>query len=78
MKTKLVVYNEHTLGYIMPELPNDVCIIRSLQSKGAPIRFSYSPFPISPLDNIRLASEKDFDDFNVYFGSFGNEDEYAK
>lgn len=80
-KIKLVVLNEHTLGFIFPqsyyEKPlglTHVNILHASVLKGA-IQ-TLNPVLLGSTDNVRLASEKDFDSFRVYFGSFANEQEY--
>ena len=76
-KIKLVVFNEHTLGYIIPELPKYVQVLHDSILKGAPSNYNRTPDRlISPNDKVRLASEKDFADFRCVFGSFGNKKEY--
>jgi hypothetical protein len=75
-RIKLVVFNEHTLGYIVPELPKYMFPIRASILKGATFETSDSSKLISSNDKVRLASEQDFDDFRVCFGGFGNESEY--
>lgn len=75
-RIKLVVLNEHTLGYIAPELPNYVFPLRASILKGATFETNASSKLISSSDNVRLASEQDFEDFRVYFGGFGNDKEY--
>ena len=75
IKIHLVVLNEHTLGYIFPEIPTSVQILHTSPLKGSPTTSNLtSSFPVS--DNIRLASEKDFDDYRVHFGSYGNSEIY--
>ena len=75
-KTKLVVFNEHTLGYIMPELPKYVQVLHASILKGAPFEMHPSSKLINKNDEVRLASEKDFESFRCVFGSFGNKEEY--
>lgn len=76
-KIKLVVYKEHTLGYILPELPNSVQILHSSPLKGAigttNLQDSYH---INNLNEIRLASENDFDDFRVDFKGYDDKQVY--
>lgn len=81
-KRKLVVVNEHTLGYIIPELPNYYSILRASILKGAPFDMAENSKLIGSKDVIRLASEKDFDEFRCVFKGYDNdrfhEYEYAK
>ncbi len=72
-KIKLVVLNENTLGYIQPELPNYVQHLHASVLRGA---YQSSPSLIGSTDKVRLASENDFSEYRVHFGSFGNKDEY--
>ena len=76
-KIKLVVVDNHTLGFIHPELPNYVQILHASILRGATttesLLISSGGFKFH---NIRLASEQDFDAFRVYFGQFGNKKEY--
>lgn len=77
-RIKLVVFNNHTLGYIFPSMPNSISILHESLLRGAP--HTTNAFPdskhINATDSVKLASEKDFNDFNVHFGSFGNKEEY--
>ena len=66
-KTKLVVFKEHTLGYIMPEFPNDVFVLRAYEKRGAT---NHEVARINTGDSVRLASEKDFDFYRVSFDGF--------
>ena len=66
-RVKLVVVNENMLGYITPNLPNYVGILRSSILRGATYPENCGPYLLSPLDKTRLASEKDFDEA---FGTF--------
>ena len=76
-KIKLVVYKEHTLGYILPELPNSVQILHSSPLKGANGTINLQDnYHINNLNEIRLASEKDFDDFNVDFKGYDDKEVY--
>jgi len=73
-KIKLVVFNEHTLGYISPELPQYVQPLRASILKGAPFETHETSKYISKADNIRLASAKDFDDFRCSFVGYSKEE----
>lgn len=75
-RTKLIVYNEHTLGFIDPDYPHLMQPLRASVFKGAPWETFPSSKYISKMDKIRLASEKDFEDYMCVFGSFGNKNEY--
>ena len=76
-KIKLVVYNGHTLGYILPELPNSVQILHSSPLKGAVGTTNLqNNFHINKLEEVRLASEKDFADFRVCFDGYKNSSDY--
>ena len=58
MKTKLVVFNEHTLGYILPETPKTLGILHSSILKGACFEVHPKSKHISSIDKVRLAKEK--------------------
>ena len=73
---KLVVVNEHTLGYIHPELQKHLQIIHGSIIKGAALGWKHGYSLIVESDIVRLASEKDFDEYNVCFKGFNNENEY--
>jgi hypothetical protein len=76
-KIKLVVFKEHTLGYINPNDPNTVWILHTSPIKGSPTSSPLtSSFPINNDSEIRLASEKDFDEYRVHFGSYNNKNLY--
>ena len=76
-KIKLVVYKEHTLGYILPELPDSVQILHSSPLKGAIGTTNLqNNFQINNLNEIRLASESDFDAFGISFDGYKNSPDY--
>lgn len=79
-RIKLVVVDECILGYIIPEIPKSVAVLHASILKGA-IQYSGSaPGMIEPFSTfgrkIRLASEKDFEDYRCVFGAFGCDLEY--
>ena len=71
-RVKLVVVNENMLGYITPNLPNYVGILRSSNLRGATYPEHCGPYLLSSLDKTRLASEKDFNDFRVLMNGYKN------
>jgi hypothetical protein len=81
-RIKLVVLNEHTLGYIFPRSSYEgewknlvyVNILHASVLKGA--TQTSNPVLLCSTDKIRLASEKDFDDFRVNFKGYNNAVEY--
>lgn len=60
----------------MPECPNMVCTLSDSVLKGAPFRVMNEPYQITKNDKIRLASEKDFENFNVSFEGYNNRELY--
>jgi len=77
MRTKLVVINEHTLGYIHPLAPNEAGILNASCLRGATRFWCDGPIPLSPLDNVRLATPADFNTFRVVFSKgYQNPAEY--
>lgn len=75
-RIKLVVYNNHTLGFINPKYPSLVQVLHSSVLKGAVGTTIMSSYQIGSTDVIRLANAQDFEDFRCHFGSFENEEEY--
>ncbi|MEK6829830.1 MAG: hypothetical protein AABY15_06955 [Nanoarchaeota archaeon] len=75
-KIKLVVFNEHTLGYILPELPNYVQILHASVLKGATWSMSKHCDYIGSADKVRLATEEDFDVFRCCFSDAYRTEEY--
>lgn len=74
---KLVVLNEHTLGYILPEMPSVVHIIETSPLKGSPTSSKLtSCFPLGKLDDVRLASKQDFQEFGVVFDGYEKSKDY--
>jgi hypothetical protein len=75
-KIKLVVFNEHTLGYILPELPDFVQILHSSILKGAVFSVQQSNFLIGKNDKVRLASKQDFADYRISFEGYEKDSIY--
>lgn len=73
-KIKLVIVNENTLGCIWPEYPNTLHVIQASGTRGSFMRnmenYSIKNTP------VRLASEKDFEEYRVCFEGFNNTNEY--
>lgn len=76
-RIKLVVGDGHTLGYINPITPNNVSVLKADSTKGAiyTTNIFYS-LHITQFKKIRLASAKDFENFNVSFVGFDNKNDY--
>lgn len=77
-RIKLIVADEHTLGYIAPN-SNDVGVLQASVLRGAtsscPLS-SLNPMPTYMFKKIRLANKQDFDNFRVCFNGYNNEKEY--
>ena len=67
-RVKLVVFNEHTLGYILPEQPERVCILHTSILKGSYLS-DRSGIYVSD-GTVRLANEQDFHSFRVSFQGY--------
>lgn len=75
-KIKLIVINENTLGYIDPQVPMNYSILHASILRGATFELWPAPKMIFPEDKIRLASEKDFNDYRVSFKGYDNKEEF--
>ena len=73
-RIKLVIVDAHTLGYILPEIPDQVQILHTSILKGS--RYSDRSTIYVSNHTIRLASEFDFDDFRCSFEGFNNPLQY--
>lgn len=71
-KIKLVVYNEHSLGYILPNEPNTLKILGQSVIKGAGCFLGWYEKIIHSTDTVRLANESDFHFFRVSFNGYKN------
>lgn len=71
-KIKLVVLNENVLGSISYDHFNTVGVIKASILKGDSGSLNPRAF-VSP-ESVRLASPKDFEDFNVSFDGFNSEE----
>ncbi len=72
---KLIVIDEHTLGYILPIMPGYGCILHSSILRGSP--FGYKSDAII-LNNrkVRLATKQDFEDYNCSFEGYEQDAHY--
>jgi hypothetical protein len=83
-KIKLVVVNENTLGYILPEFPKQVSVLHASVLRGAYFGSIGNPIPIGEKwcnHSVRLATEQDFNDYRVSIEGYKNhpeEYEYQK
>lgn len=75
-RIKLVVLDEHTLGYILPEIPTDIQFLHSSILRGSPFGINQSSVIIRHGDKIRLASAEDFEAFRVSSVGFLEPAEY--
>ena len=73
-KIQLVVMNEHTLGYIFPEQPQSLHILHSSVLRGSTLPNDGQSVTIGSGDDIRLASEQDFNDFGVMMNGYKSDD----
>lgn len=76
VKIKIVIYNNHTLGYIQPQLPNYVCILKSSILRGAPKDDFGDPYLIHKTDTVRPATIQDFKTFRHHLDKDYLTDEY--
>lgn len=78
-RIKLVVIDEHTLGYINPDAPTQAYPLQvSILKGGTPsYPFGGAGQPIYLEDKkVRLASERDFDEYRVSFEGYKNDPAY--
>lgn len=76
-RIKLVVAKGHTLGYILPQLPNYLQILHGSILRGAPTRYPHGGGSIMLPKDHRLATAQDFKDFRVsHVGFTDNPKEY--
>lgn len=76
-KIKLVVAEGHTLGYILPQLPNHLQILHGSILRGAPTNYPCGGGSTMLPKNHRLATAQDFEDFRVSSTGFtDNPEEY--
>lgn len=59
---RYVVMNEHTLGYIYAEQPDTLCVLHGSVLKGGR-DWKNGPALITPLDEVRDATLKDFSEY---------------
>lgn len=71
---RLVVFKEHTLGYILPDLPDRVQVLHQSILKGATFKTLPDFEQITSKKDIRLASEKDFEEYRVCMDGYKKED----
>ena len=72
-RIKLVVVDEHTLGYITPGL-NGIRVLHASILRGSP--YCDTSVIYEEGKKIRLASEQDFDDYRVCFDGYRNNPDY--
>jgi hypothetical protein len=75
-KIKLVVLNEHTLGYMSPTCNYVVHVFAHSVLRGAGCFLGWTEKCIGQHDVVRLATEQDFDDFRVSFVGFKTDNNY--
>ncbi|BBI90481.1 hypothetical protein HYO65_gp089 [Tenacibaculum phage PTm1] len=71
-RIKLVVIDEHTLGYIFPEYPDEFHIL----SKNCESPYRSGDKYVITHENIRLACEQDFENFYTVFDGYNNPARY--
>lgn len=74
-RIKLVVVNEHILGYIEPNKDGVLYILHASILKGAGFS-SNNIVMLSKMDKVRLASERDFENFRICFIGYNNPEIY--
>ncbi|BBI90479.1 hypothetical protein HYO65_gp087 [Tenacibaculum phage PTm1] len=62
-KTKIVVANENTLCYIIPQLPNSLQVLSPSIIRGSTMQ-DFGSYPIENYE-VRLATSKDFETYRV-------------
>jgi hypothetical protein len=74
---KLVVVNENTLGYILPNETHKVGILHTSILKGQTIyKDSDGWMPLYDTDKVRLAKPEDFDEYGCIFSDAYKTDKY--
>jgi hypothetical protein len=65
IKIKVVVVDEHTLGFLNPIYKNHIEIFHSSILKGSPYP-KFGSFLVCKLNKIRLATKIDFDEYRIH------------
>lgn len=71
-KIQLVLVDRETIGYIQPEAPAHIAVLRTTSQ----LRPQIGGFPTDITNNIRLAGKADFDLLGVSFDYYANDPEY--
>lgn len=74
-KIKLVVVDEHTLGYVVEQMEDRAFVLHQSILKGAPWQLHPHDILLSGR-KVRLASEKDFEDYRVCFEGYKDDPIY--
>ncbi len=73
-RIRLVVIDEHTLGYIDPSEPNYAGILHTSVLKGSMLNKYNSVILLNK--TIRTATKKDFDEYRVSFKGYSDKKKY--
>jgi len=75
-KIKIVVFKEHTLGYILPQLPKYIQVLHASVLRGAINDGSHGGLLIHSDNDWRLADRSDFEAYRVCIDGYLNDVQY--